>query len=41
MKAEENFESRPTIAQRSTVRSGKWKVKKGNVDWAIATGDEL
>ena len=41
MKAEENFESGSSIAQRSTVGSGKWKVKTGNVDWATEMGDEI
>ena len=38
VKAEENFESRSSIVQRSTVGSGKWKVKMGNVDWVIELG---
>ena len=41
VKEEENFESGPSIAQRSTVGSGKWKVKMGNVDWATEVGDEI
>ena len=38
VKAEENFESGSSIAQRSTVKSGKWKVNMRNVDWVIESG---